>query len=282
MRERGKLARLRRKPRRGAESRAQARTRTLSRRDWLEVAAVIAILSMIVACVYKLRDPHFVPIRRVYFEDPMYFDDTATSSARAELKNVVAPRLKGNFFTVDVRAIEQALTRLGWVKSASVRRTWPGTLSIDVQKHTPVARWRQDSALNRAGQIFKPLGRVPAKLPILHGPAGRADELLARYRRMAKTLGSADLEVRALVQDQRRAWHLLLDNDIPVAIGRGDPHARVARFARVYRQVLASRAERIERIDLRYTNGLAVAWKRSADETDPVDETDTRPGATRK
>jgi cell division protein FtsQ len=70
--------------------------------------------------------------------------------------------------------------------------------------------------------------------------------------------------LRALVQDERRAWHLLLGNGIPVDVGRGNLDARVARLSRVYPKVLAPRAVHIRRIDLRYTNGFAVAWKRSS------------------
>lgn len=252
----GSFRLARRKPKRGAESRDEGRARTFSGRDWAEVLAVIVILSLCAAGVHKLRDPNTQPIQRVHFEDGL------VNAARAELQRAVGHCLQGNFFTVHLRAIERAMTELGWVKSASVRREWPGTLAIQIQEQVPVARWGARALLNRAGEIFKPRGdRFPAHLPILHGPAGRTDALLARFRRLASVLAAAHLSVRALVQDQRRAWHLLLANGIPVSIGRGDPVARVTRLARVYPQVLVSRAEHIERIDLRYTNGLAVAWK---------------------
>jgi cell division protein FtsQ len=245
-----------RRTKRGAESHDRARTKTFSGQDWMEVAAVIAILSLGVTGAYMLRDPNNLPIRQVRFEDAL------GDAARSELQVAIAHGLAGNFFTVNLRGIERALDELGWVKSSSVRRQWPSTLVIDIQEQVPVARWGKDALLNRAGKIFKPLaGTYPRHLPILHGPAGRTGLLLARFQRLSNILAPARLSVRALVQDQRRAWHLLLDNGIAVAIGRGDPVARVARLARVYPQVLVSHASHIERIDLRYTNGLAVAWK---------------------
>jgi cell division protein FtsQ len=254
-----------RKTKRGAESRDRARAKTFSGRDWAEVVAVIAILSLCIAGAYTLRDPNTLPIRQVRFEDAL------VDAARSELQAAVAHRLAGNFFTVNLRDIERTLSELGWVKSASVRRRWPSALVIDIEEQVPVARWGKDALLNRAGKIFKPHGSAfPAHLPILHGPAGRTDSLLARFQRLSKILAPARLSVRALVQDQRRAWHLLLDNGIAVAIGRGDPVARVARLARVYPQVLVSRAQHIERIDLRYTNGLAVAWKQPDDQHAPA------------
>ncbi len=252
-----KFRRARWRQRRGAESRAKAKARSLSGWDWIEVLAVVTILSLIVLGVHKLREPASLPIQRVVFEN------ASVKASRAALRQAAAAHLAGNFFTVDLQAIERALTRLGWVKSASVRRRWPDALSISIREHVAAARWGNDALLSREGEIFRPqAGRLSENLPILHGPKGRERQLLAQYQQISYMLRPLDLSVRALVEDERRAWHLLLDNGIPVEIGRGNPGARVARLARVYSQVLSPREEHIQSIDLRYTNGLAVAWKR--------------------
>ncbi|MGH8501835.1 MAG: cell division protein FtsQ/DivIB [Gammaproteobacteria bacterium] len=241
--------------RRGAQPRQQVKASGLSSRDWAEVFAVIAVLIVLVSGINKLRQPGVLPIQRVHFEHAAH--------AVTGLRKAVAPHVTGNFFTVDLRAIERALTRLSWIESASVRREWPDTLRIRVSEYEAVARWGADALLSRDGQVFRPHEReMPDLLPVLHGPAGRARHLLGRYRQLSKTLAPANLTVGALVEDQRRAWHLLLDIGVPVEIGRGDPRARVARFARVYPEVLAPRTEQIKSIDLRYTNGFAVVWKR--------------------
>jgi cell division protein FtsQ len=253
-----KFRRARWGQRRGAEPRDKVRARSLSRRDWLEVTAVIAALSLIALGVHKLREPGALPIQRVHFENG------PINAAREELTKAVAPRLVGNFFTVDLTAIERALTGLGWVKDATVRRKWPDTLLVRIREHVAVARWGKNALLSGTGEIFRPQGgHVPADLPVLHGPAGRQHNLLTHYRRISDLLRPIDLRARALVEDERRAWHLLLDNGIPVDIGRGDPDGRVARFTRVYRQVLGVRARYVQSVDLRYTNGFAVAWKQS-------------------
>jgi cell division protein FtsQ len=228
--------------------------------DWLEVAAVIAVLSVVTWGVHKLREPQTLPIRQVHFEQG------PVNASQAQLVKTVAPYLSGGFFTIDLLGIERALTRLAWVKSASVRRQWPHGLSIRLREHVPVARWGSDALLSRDGRVFRPeLRKLPTDLPVLHGPKGRARHLLARYRQIVAMLAPARMRIRALVEDERRAWHLLLNNGITVAVGRGDPRARIGRFARVFPQVLAGQVRYIESIDLRYTNGLAVAWKRTDD-----------------
>lgn len=242
------------KRRQGAQPRTKFKTRALSWRDWIEVLAVIAVLMLLVMSIYKLRQPDVLPIAQVHFEHGV--------EQSAALRQIAGAQVTGNFFTVNLRAIERALTGLSWVESASVRREWPDTLSIRVSAYEPVARWGVDALLSGDGHVFKPHdGEVSDKLPVLHGPAGRTRHLLRTYRRVARTLSSADLTASALVQDQRRAWHLLLGAGVPVELGRGDPRARVRRLASVYPEALAPRAASIKSIDLRYTNGLAVAWR---------------------
>lgn len=252
------------KRRQGAQPRKQIKSDALSWRDWIEVFAVIAVLVLLALGIHKLRQPGVLPIEHVRFEHG--------TNEGAGLKKVVGAHVTGNFFTVDLDALERALTRLSWVESASVRREWPNTLSVRVSEYEAVARWGTDALLSRHGHIFKPHdGVLSDSLPVLHGPAGRTRHLLRCYHRVSQALSAAGLTARALVQDQRRAWHLLLGGGVPVEIGRGDPRARVTRLARVYPEALAHRAEYIKSIDLRYTNGLTVAWKRTggADDAKP-------------
>ena len=52
-----------------------------------------------------------------------------------------------------------------------------------------------------------------------------------------------------------------MTNGIEVALGRDQVEKRFDRFVTVYQRRLASRAAEVERIDARYTNGVAVQWK---------------------
>jgi len=59
-----------------------------------------------------------------------------------------------------------------------------------------------------------------------------------------------------------------LDNGMALMLGRQEKsHERLLRFVRSYNRVLAARAEQIEQVDLRYTNGFAVRWKPAGDES---------------
>jgi cell division protein FtsQ len=51
---------------------------------------------------------------------------------------------------------------------------------------------------------------------------------------------------------------------VKVLLGREWVESRLARFTQTYTRVLANRIGEIKRIDLRYPNGFAVAWKANA------------------
>lgn len=227
---------------------------SFSLRDALEVVLVIALLSVIAVGVHIFRAPGTLPIRAVHFTGQLQ-----QVSAPA-LRAAVQGSLRGGFFAVELGAIERAIEALPWVDSAAVRRAWPNGLSIQVREQRPVARWGRRGVLNERGETFYPAA-LPKTLPVLYGPAGRQRELMAQYQRIAHTLEPIGIRLRALVEDERQARRLLLDNGVQVALGRSDPAKVLARLRRVFPRVLASRAKDIASIDLRYTNGFSVSWR---------------------
>ncbi len=224
--------------------------------DLVEVGIVIGLLTALVVAYYWLRNPVSLPIRHVYVEgDLRHVSDAEVTGLSSK------PGFAGFFYT-DLRGIEASLEQLPWVKSVSVRRQWPDMLIVSLQEQTPVARWGSDALLNSAGEIFTPNNvREFTDLPVVFGPLEQSRTLVKRFHDINAMLESVGLNLRALAQDDRHAWHLLLGNGIPVALGRDNPDARIQRFVRSFSQVITTRSAQIAAIDLRYTNGFAVSWR---------------------
>jgi cell division protein FtsQ len=239
-----------------AQRHSKVCTLCLVKRDVAEVVIVTVLVGLLVTAVHKLQASDNFSINNVHFISRMQH------CSQEELKRAVVSSLKGGFFSVDLERIERALEALPWIATASVRRQWPDTLLIKIIEQEAIARWGKDGLLNPHGEVFYPRDTLNRReLPVLYGPEGRERELIARFRRILRTLLPAGLKLRALVEDDRRAWHLLLANGIPVALGRIEPGKRVERFVHIYPRILAPKASEIAGIDLRYTNGFSVAWK---------------------
>jgi cell division protein FtsQ len=202
---------------------------------------------------------------------------------RENLDKAVKPYLDSNFFSADLYAIKQAVESLPWVASASVRRSWPNQLQIVIQEQQPVARWRDRYLINDKGQLFHP-GTIPDELARhlvrLEGPVNTYQYLFDRYRELQPLFATGErdsnkeepaggLAISKVSLDERRALGIELSNGIQIKFGRVsasvDMYNAAARFLSVYENSLKQQAGDIGVVDLRYTNGFAVQWKKSAD-----------------
>ena len=213
--------------------------------------------------------PDVMPLSRVIVDGEM------EHLRRDQLEAVVALAVWGNYFTVDIDAVRKAAASLPWVASATVRRVWPDALVIRVQERTPFARWGDAALVNGRGEIFRPSSlEGMEELPLLEGPDGQGEAVVARYRELEPAFAELGWTLRQLRLDDRGGWHLRLGEGPEIALGKESVETRLARALHVLR-VLGPDAGRLMRIDARYTSGLAVRWKPrdaggSADATAPV------------
>lgn len=203
-----------------------------------------------------IMDPQTLPLRAIEVEGD--FNKVDAQQIQDALKGVDL----GGLFSVDVAQVRRLAEALPWVEHVSVSRKWPDTLKLNVFEHKAVAEWGQNALLDSKAQVFVP-GRssFPADLPVLYGPAGQEAAVLHAYQDMSRLVNSVGLGIKQLDMDARRAWRVELNNGIELRLGRVDREQQILRFVHVYPKVLADKAGRIKRIDLRYTNGFAVQWK---------------------
>lgn len=223
---------------------------------WLMLLGICAVLA---AGIGALRDPHTLAVRTVVVEGQLRHLN------RARLIETVSPHVRGGFFSLELGAADQALKSLPWVYQVSLRRRWPDTLVVRVYEQEPIAQWGESALLNRHGERFTPpKDELPQGLAQLSGPDGDEHEVIERFLSYSSRLSAVGLELRALEKDKRMAWHLRLSNGVTLDLGRGEHGDRLGRFLAAYPGALAPLFERVRGIDLRYTNGFAVAWKDKA------------------
>ncbi|SFR73415.1 cell division protein FtsQ [Marinobacter daqiaonensis] len=187
---------------------------------------------------------------------------TLVGENRNSLERNASQWLGKSFFTTDLADIKTSLEARPWVDSAAVRREWPDRLVVEIREHRPLAYWNDGQVISRTGEVFQPSNPEAAgALPRLRGPEGRVREVIDKGRLMANALEERGMGFAGIALEERGAWTLTLTNGIEVALGRDQVEERFERFLTVYGEQLASRADQVERIDVRYTNGVAVRWK---------------------
>jgi len=158
--------------------------------------------------------------------------------------------------------VQRAVAELPWIESASVRRSWPSTLSVTVAEERAAARWGKAGLLNVYGELFvAKTSHIPAELPRLNGPAGFELEVARRFFELDKRLMQRGLTATSLKRDGRGSWQLGLSNGMQVRFGAISIDSRIERFFDALDGVLAPVAEKVNYVDMRYTNGFAIGWK---------------------
>lgn len=235
----------------------------LARVTAMFAAALGLLLIAAMAVAWLSRQPFFA-IRGITVAGDVTHNSVATIRANA------APRLTGNFLTMDLAAVRQAFESVPWVRTAVVRRVWPNRLSVELQEHRPVALWAaeigNEKLVNNYGEVFEAnLGDVEDDaLPTLAGPAGSAAHVLTMFGRIVAAFAPLDANVDGLALSSRGSWRATLDDGVKVELGRGSDDEVVARTARFVATVpeMTGRFQRpLAHADLRHTQGYAVRLK---------------------
>lgn len=229
------------------------------RRSALTTALLVALLAVgLGAVAWLLHTPSrvFLPVHDVKVDGELQRVDTRA------LQQVVTRHLTPGLLQIDMRTLRAELRKLPWIEDVSVRRLLPSTLLIAVTEHEPVARWGRRQLLGRDGTVFEPHSTAEfATLPSLVGPPEMQRELHAVYKRYAPWFRKLQLQVAEIELDQRRSWRVTLTDGVVVELGRRQLAQRLQRFASLYTGPLLQEWENVRRVDLRYTNGVAVRWR---------------------
>lgn len=181
---------------------------------------------------------------------------------RQQIAEQVQPLLQQGFVRLDLQAIREELKTRSWVFDVTVSRVWPDEISINVVEQQPIARWANIGYLNHRGKLFTPQTMQDiGGLPLLSGPKERTEQVMANFQQLGAALQQQGLTLRALSLDEQGSWTAVLDNQTQIILGSAQVMEKMRRFVKTYQAVLSQQFDRIERIDMRYHNGLSVAWR---------------------
>ena len=255
----GQEAPLRVGRRRGAsmgKRRTASITSALSLPSWrrtlalsLKAAAVgILLLAGLALAGWIAQRPMFQIRRAVVSGDLQQVD--------RELVVKRARTIRGNFFTMDLKAAAAELRTIPWVHSVSLRRLWPDGLEVQVEEQHALAHWGDDALINDEGEIFP--AESAGALPRLDGPPASGPEMVRALTQFNQELAALKLQVQAVDLSERGAWTIRLDNGLTLALGREQTHERLMRFVDVYPLVFQTLSPEGATVDLRYPDGFAL------------------------
>jgi len=217
----------------------------------------LATVTLLAWGVAVLLDPATLPVREVRVQG--HFSHVN----QAMLSRALGGDFSAGFLRTDVERIRADVEALPWVAHATARRQWPGSIVVSIEEQEAVAVWQERGLVNAEGEIFYPdRATFPEGLPVFRGSEDETRLILAAWREARPVFERLGRRILSLELDRRHVLRIGLDDGVQVIVGREAVTQRLARLAELYRDALRGRGKDIERIDLRYANGIAVRWKR--------------------
>lgn len=216
----------------------------------------LVLASIITINQFKLS--RYFPIKKVRVYGMAHLEQD-------QVKDTLLPMVRRGFFSIDVEHVRDRLEKMPWVSDIVVRRNWPDQLDVTVIERQAVALWNHRSLLSAEGELFSPkTSTYPGQLTEFIGPDGKQITMLKYFVKMNRILGSLHAKISYLELTPYYTWKLKLDNGIVLKMGYSDVLTRLSHFVKVYPKIVGSRAADVDYVDLRYSNGMAVRWKKQA------------------
>lgn len=224
------------------------------------ISVVVGAIAGAVSLYYVAMDANEVPLKRLVVQGELHYLD------RTEVREALAGKPLGSFFSADVDVIRERLEAHPWIAQASVRKEWPDILRVFVVEQQPLGHWneqqRPNALVTREGTVFEvDKTEIDVLLPKLFGPEHAVKETVEQYQQVRELLELNGHTVVALTLTERFAVDVELMSGIKLHIGREGLLERVQRFIDLFPTIIRHKTQPIDYVDLRYDTGVAVAWK---------------------
>ena len=187
-------------------------------------------------------------------------DVEGVSGARAdEVRALVVPQGRRSILSLDPDDVRARVQSLDWVADARVRRLWPSTIEIEVERRQAYARWQADGQISvidyNGERLLAERAADHGDLPLVVGEgAGPAVEPLLIA---LENLPQVRERLRALVRVGDRRWNVELESGITIALPEeGAAHALEQLEGLHTRHALLDRP--LAQIDMRAAGRVAV------------------------
>ena len=178
--------------------------------------------------------------------------------------DLIDENVQTGFLTLDLPELNRKIVEQDWIRSSSIRRSWPATLIVNIQEEIPVARWGEQQLLNNVGDYIDVINKDSVShLPVIFSQAGDTKEIIKIYQLISELLGPIGVRIDEVESDNAGSWTLTVLSDIKIILGRDQLVEKLQRLQSVWMAELSSQEKNINAIDLRYPNGLAVKWKQN-------------------
>ncbi|MFT5225724.1 MAG: cell division protein FtsQ [Polaribacter sp.] len=219
---------------------------------------ILVIVPLFGGISYLVQNHTLLPIKTIQLAGTFQYID------HQEIETVLRPFVGAGFFSLDIQKVMNSLSNKSWAESVSIRRVWPDRVMIKIIEKKPLARWDDEHLLSDKAEIFLANAKAFENLPQIYGSNGQPKQVLQQYYDFSEQFRSLDETISQINIDNRGAVDIKLADGLKIKLGRDNVDSKIERLVSIYAQQIRPRRTEIEQLDLRYSNGFAIAWKKEA------------------
>jgi cell division protein FtsQ len=183
-----------------------------------------------------------------------------SDAERAEVQSSISSGLDASLMNLDLDGLKDQIAGLTWPRSVAIRRIWPDRLEVMVEKEMVVARWSDGGYVTSAGAIVSQPDEA-GPLPLFSCDLSSPAQAMEVYQMLKDIMAREGLVVTTLDENAFGEWRVSVKGGLEVVLGAEHITQRLHRFLLAYRRVVAAQIERIDYVDARYPNGIAIRWR---------------------
>jgi cell division protein FtsQ len=182
-----------------------------------------------------------------------------TDARKAEVRNLIVPEGRHSLLALDPAEVQARVESLDWVAGVRVRRLWPSTLVVEVERRQSYARWRENGQVTvidaNGERLLTERAADHPELPLVVGAgAGPAAQPLLIA---LEELPQVRERLKALVRVGDRRWNVELQNGALIALPEEGAVEALARLETLQAEyALLDRP--LAQLDMRAPGRLAV------------------------
>lgn len=196
---------------------------------------------------------------------PIVIDDSNLSLAEVQtLASVLSSVGEVQFFSADLDAIRDEVTKLSWVERADVSRDWYRGVVVSVVPRKAIANFGSKQMVDANGQVFVPVDTstlMNAHLTTLHGHETMAFDIMTQMNRINTWFEPLGIQIKELNLTPRQTWVIRFNNDLRVVVDRENTDQKLYNLPKILFGHYKDKLSQIQSVDLRYKNGFVIAWK---------------------
>ena len=219
---------------------------------------LISILAVVYLNIKNTNDRKiYFPIKNVSIESKII--NVSKNDVFEKSKNYLDSK---SFFNFKISILKKEIEKVSWVKSADIRRVYPGKIKIYIEEHVPIAIWNNRSYMNDVGDIFL-IQDIKKNLPVIISNQSGNKIMFLYFSLLLKYISDYNLnmEIKKIEENDIRSLSAHLSSGIIVKFGSKDIRNKIHAFVKIYNTLNSSDLEKIGYIDMRYSNGFSIGWK---------------------